>query len=70
MKKILKEVKETPDSSLEADNFKVTYDPSKEVDSIATYGPWSIEGNTTNISSSGINTLGAILDGIREIESE
>jgi len=63
-------LKETGEGRFTIDNYTVTYNPEKETDKVATFGPWSIEGSTENIPDSGIKCLGSILDAIREIEYE
>jgi len=68
MKEQFRTLKRTGQGSIEIENFTVTYDPEKETDSVANFGPWSIEGDMENIPISGINGLGVILDTIREIE--
>jgi hypothetical protein len=68
MKEALKLLKETGEGSIEAENFIITYDKEKETDNIATFGPWSIEGDTNQLSKSQLKFLNVVTDKIRKIE--
>jgi hypothetical protein len=69
MKDQFKNLKENGSGSIEIETFKVTYNEEKETDSVAaTFGPWSIHGNTENLSQSELNSLNAITTIITELD--